>query len=299
MSKRRIAPLAAILALAGALATGPAAAQPAVGPGTNLATVQTMAAAGDADAAFELGERYYFGEGLPADPVEAVRWYRVAADAGHPAAQYNLGYAYAEGEGIKRSETEALYWYTQAAEGGHPAAQTALGLRYVDGAGVPEDAVEGARWLQLAAEQGFAQAQFELGLLYFGTGGIQRDLAESLRWFLLAAEQDHVGAQQAAADLYIDPNGPVGLNYPEAIRLYTLAAEAGDAAAQYDLGIMYALGEGVPVDNAEAYFWVFLAAQAGTVQSAAGALEILAEELTRKQMDAIEAEAAQFVPVER
>ena len=87
MSTRRIATLAAVLALAGALATAPAAAQPAVGPNTDLATVQTMAAAGDADAAFELGERYYFGEGLPVDPAEAVRWYRVAAEAGHPAAQ--------------------------------------------------------------------------------------------------------------------------------------------------------------------------------------------------------------------
>ncbi len=69
--------------------------------------------------------------------------------------------------------------------------------------------------------------------------------------------------QEAAADLYVDPNGPVGLNYPEALRLYTLAAATGNAAAQYDLGIMYALGEGVPVNNPEAYFWVLLAARAG------------------------------------
>ncbi|MCW5718867.1 MAG: sel1 repeat family protein [Bauldia sp.] len=299
MIVRRLATLAAALALSIAIAASPAVGQQGVGPQTNLATVQSMAAAGDADAAFELAERYYFGEGLPVDPAQAVRWYRVAAEAGHIGAQFNLGFAYSQGEGIKQSYAEAMTWYRRAADSGHTGAQTGVGLLYAGGRGVPEDAVEAARWFRMAADAGFPAAQFELGLLYFGTGGVPRDLAESLHWFLLAAEQNHVETQEAAADLYVDPDGPVGLNYPEAMRLYSLAAAAGNAAAQYDLGIMYALGEGVPVDNAEAYYWIYLAAQAGTVRSAPGALEILAEGMTEKQMNAIEARAARFVPVER
>lgn len=288
-----------MLALAGAIAAAPAAGQPAIGPQTNLATLQTMAAAGDADAAFELAERYYFGEGMPVDYAEAARWYQVAAEAGDADAQFNLGYAFAHGEGVKQSDVQAMFWYRQAADAGHPGAQTGVGIMYVDGAGVAEDPVEAARWFRLAAAQDFAPAQYELGFLYFGTGAIPRDLAESLRWFLLAAEQGHHEAEEAAADLYVDPNGPAGLNYPEAFRLYSLAAAAGNAAAQYDLGIMYALGEGIPVDNAEAYYWVVLAARAGTVQSAAGAMDIIAAELTEKQRVAIEARADQFVPADR
>ncbi|MCC6735845.1 MAG: sel1 repeat family protein [Bauldia sp.] len=296
MTKTRLIRFAAALVLSAALAA-PAAAQ-TVGPQTPLAQVQSLATAGNADAAYELGERYYYGEGVPVDAAQAVRWYRVAAEAGHTDAQFNLGYAYTAGEGIKQSLAEGMRWYRLAADAGHVGAQTGIGIMYANGDGVPADGAEAARWFRLAADAGFARAQFELGLLYYGTDGVPRDLAESLHWFLLAAGQGHVEAQEAAADLYVDPNGPVGLNYPEALRLYTLAAATGNAAAQYDLGIMYALGEGVPVNNAEAYYWVLLAHRAGTVQSAEGALEIIGEELSPKQIQGATARADAFVPVD-
>ena len=38
----------------------------------------------------------------------------------------------------------------------------------------------------------------------------------------------------------------------------TNAADTGDGNAQFDLGVMYFDGEGVPVNNAEAYFWISL-----------------------------------------
>ena len=44
-----------------------------------------------------------------------------------------------------------------------------------------------------------------------------------------------------------------------------MRAEAGDAAAQYDLGVMYANGLGVPEDDAEAVRWLRLAADQGRV----------------------------------
>ena len=42
-----------------------------------------------------------------------------------------------------------------------------------------------------------------------------------------------------------------------------MAAEQGFATAQYNLGIMYANGEGVPQDDAEAVKWSRLAAEQG------------------------------------
>ena len=41
------------------------------------------------------------------------------------------------------------------------------------------------------------------------------------------------------------------------------AAEQGDASAQYNLGVMYANGEGVPEDYVKAYAWINLAAAQG------------------------------------
>ena len=40
-------------------------------------------------------------------------------------------------------------------------------------------------------------------------------------------------------------------------------AEQGDADAQYNLGDMYARGDGVPEDDAEAVKWLRLAAEQG------------------------------------
>jgi len=47
---------------------------------------------------------------------------------------------------------------------------------------------------------------------------------------------------------------------PEQITQYRAAAEEGEAWGQYNLGVMYAKGEGVPEDNVMAYMWWNLAA---------------------------------------
>jgi TPR repeat protein len=44
-------------------------------------------------------------------------------------------------------------------------------------------------------------------------------------------------------------------DYATAMREWRPLAEAGDASAQYNLGVMYANGEGVPEDDAEAVKW--------------------------------------------
>jgi TPR repeat protein len=52
-------------------------------------------------------------------------------------------------------------------------------------------------------------------------------------------------------------------DYATAIQEWTPLAEAGYAVAQYNLGIMYANGQGVPQDYAEAVKWYRLAADQG------------------------------------
>jgi TPR repeat protein len=52
-------------------------------------------------------------------------------------------------------------------------------------------------------------------------------------------------------------------NYAVAIRLWGPLAQRGDPIAQYNIGRMYARGEGVGRDYAEAYKWFTLCAAAG------------------------------------
>ena len=69
---------------------------------------------GYATAQFNLGVMYDFGEGVPENDAEAVKWYRLAAEQGHARAQFNLGVMYANGEGVLRSGAAAADWYYKA-----------------------------------------------------------------------------------------------------------------------------------------------------------------------------------------
>jgi TPR repeat protein len=52
-------------------------------------------------------------------------------------------------------------------------------------------------------------------------------------------------------------------DYADAMRLIRPLAEQGDAKAQYNLGLMYDIGKGVPQDDAEAVKWYSKAAEQG------------------------------------
>ena len=73
------------------------------------------------------------------------------------------------------------------------------------------------------------------------------------------AEQGDADAQFNLGVMYANGEG-VLKDEAEAVRWFRLAADQGNAFAQYDLGVMYANGEGVPQDDAEAVRWFRLAA---------------------------------------
>ena len=56
-------------------------------------------------------------------------------------------------------------------------------------------------------------------------------------------------------------------DYETALREFTVAAEAGLHLAQYNLGVMYFSGEGVPQDYALAYKWTRMAAEQGHINA--------------------------------
>ena len=56
-------------------------------------------------------------------------------------------------------------------------------------------------------------------------------------------------------------------DYQTALREWLIDANQGDAAAQFNLGLMYANGEGVPENDAEAVRWYRLAAEQGHYQA--------------------------------
>ena len=57
---------------------------------------------------------YYFGEGVPENDAEAVKWYRLVAEQGDAEAQFNLGAMYGTGEGVPENYIEAHMWWALA-----------------------------------------------------------------------------------------------------------------------------------------------------------------------------------------
>ena len=94
-----------------------------------------------------------------------------------------------------------------------------------------------------------------LFLLVIGfSGGVSGQDVSDFEKTKRLAEQGEVYAQYNLGLMYDEGEG-VPENNAEAVRWYRLAAEQGYAPAQSNLGLMYSDGGGVPEHTAEAVRW--------------------------------------------
>src|SRR6266446_7039763 len=222
--------------------------------------VKAKAEAGDADSEYQLGLRYYNGDGVAKNFSEAVKWYRKAAEQNYALAQYNLGGCYAFGLGVAKDDVEAVKWYRKAAEQNYALAQYNLGACYTFGLGVAKDDVEAVKWYRKAAEQNYAHGQFNLGAAYDNGLGVAKDDVEAVKWYRKAAGQNYAHAQANLGYHYLRGQG-VAKDFSEAVKWFRKAAEQNNAQAQAELGVCYNNGEGVAKDFSEAVKWSRKAAE--------------------------------------
>ena len=117
--------------------------------------------------------------------------------------------------------------------------------------------------------------------------------ATSFEQVLEVAQKGDVAAQNALGLRYATGQG-VKLNEVEAVRWFTRAAEQGYVPAQAKLGSLYYSGRGVPQDVNRAYFWMVVARMSGDEASTTLGTLVRAR-LTRSQATAIEADAVRWV----
>ena len=72
-------------------------------------------------------------------------------------------------------------------------------------------------------------------------------------------------------------------NYKEAFKWYRLAADQGDAVAQFNLGVMYYNGQGVTQNYVYAHMWANISAFNGG-KDAVKLLDESVEKMTAKQI---------------
>ncbi len=90
----------------------------------------------------------------------------------------------------------------------------------------------------------------------------RKDYKEAVRLFLPLAEQGDAVSQYNLGLMYDNGQG-VPQDYKEAVKWYRLSAEQGFASAQFNLASMYATGQGVPQDYALAHMWFNLSGSNG------------------------------------
>jgi TPR repeat protein len=186
-------------------------------------------------AALSAALLYYDGNGVPKDIPEAIRRIRVLADGGNTGAVNQLGVIYAKGyDAAPPDPVEAAKWYRLAAQAGSPWGQFNLAAALNRGSGVVKDPVEAVKWFKASAEQGNVNAQFSLGLAYTRGQGVDPDLREAIRWYTKAVDQNDNGAMNNLAVLY-DENSDLAPSDVEAVRLWRMAAQRGNTLAQNSL----------------------------------------------------------------
>lgn len=227
----------------------------------------------DITATANLAFMYAKGIGVEKDELEAIQWYKKAAEQGHLTSQFNLGVIYAKGRGVAQNYSEAFKWYKLAAEQGDMTAQATLAMMYAKGVGTEKNDKAAVNWYHRAAVQGHVNSQYVLANMFMRGHGVPQDEAEALEWYQQAAEQGHINAQITLGYMYGKGKG-TDRDDVEAYNWYCKAAEQGHPNAQFNLGVIYAKGRGIEQNIEEAKKWYRKAAEQGD-ENAIRALERL------------------------
>ena len=123
-----------------------------------VAIWRPLAEKGDADAAFNLGQAYRLGKGVPTDLSQAQSWLEQAARRGHVDAQSTLGLLLFQ----NGNRVSGMRWLKLAAEAGEPKALLIVGTALYNGDDVTPDPVTAYAYVSRAAAQGLAPAQATL-----------------------------------------------------------------------------------------------------------------------------------------
>lgn len=244
--------------------SGFAEAMDLIAAGENVAALEMLtplADAGNAEAAYQVGELYLARRGVDFEPAEAARYFRMAIEGNVLAAYHALATLHVRGQGVEQDFVEAVRLERIAADQGYSPSQLSLGLRYLNGEGVEQDLDLARMWFETAVEGGNAAAAYQLGLLYANGTGVEQDFERALEWTRIAAEGGFVGGH-------------------------------------FNLGVAYDLGQGVDRDPALS-FYHFLIAFFLSGQPTDGPLfaaaNDMARQLTIEERDALVEQAQAWV----
>lgn len=243
----------------------------------------------DAPAMTLLGVIYADGQATRRDPVEAARWFALAADRGDRQAQFSLALAYLRGAGVAESRAKAREWFLKAAAQNHAGALYNLGLMALDDE--VQDFRAAADYFARGAAAGDLDAAYGLAVLYKEGSGVPKDRARAAEYFRQAAQEKHVAAMVEYAIALFNGDG-APKDEAGAAKYFARAAAMNSPVAQNRLARLYAVGRGVKADMVEAMKWHTLATANGLKDEW---LDAKMPSLTQAEKAAVEEAVQRFV----
>lgn len=198
-----------------------------------------LALAEDYDmAAFNYGDMYLSGLGVPIDTAEALKYYKRSighikelSKEGDPEALHLQGLYYLDRNKEGLDTLKSYEFIKKAAEKEHPIAISNLASNSQYGTGMEKNCEEALQLFEQGSAINFDRSIHGLGNIYYwGCDGIER-------------------------------------NYEKALSYYQKSAKLGYLLSEYRLGVIYHYGRGVPVDLDEALIWYAKAAEGDHVTS--------------------------------
>ncbi|MBR3572180.1 MAG: SEL1-like repeat protein [Bacteroidales bacterium] len=263
-----------------------------------ISWIKEAAEKGDAKCQCDLGNSYFYGQGVEKDIVEGNKWFIKAVEQGHRHAHFNLGLSYFRGEGSPLDYSKAMQLfeksaakgdataqvfiaycleelhapteeivaaYRKAAKMGDTDAQCFLADSYCDGKnGMTEDRQEAYKWYYSAATLGNEEAQFQVGLMYEYGEGVRKNMKEAAKWFRVSASKNHLSGLFSSGCCYYYGDG-TKVNKKWAFQCFQKAAAAGHVGAKCMIGYHYFNGYAVEENEEEAVRWFKMAASGNYV----------------------------------
>lgn len=190
-----------------------------------VAYLRKAAQKGNAEAAYELGRLYQYGNGVQRDleiademlcesaksgyvpayvllgkirfdskkHASAWKWFYKAAEQNDPTALYYAFLFYKNGYHVTKNEKTAARYLEQAIKAGSADAN----LHIAKEAHARNEFTRAMSYFQVAATSGNAEAQYYLGTYFSGGKGTTVDLVKAAYWHKQAADQGHTKAKSS------------------------------------------------------------------------------------------------------
>ena len=247
--------------------------------------LREKAAAGDAEAAFFLGNEYYYGENRPVNHTLAAYWFLKAAEKGIPEAQFNYASCLETGNGVKQDPSAAFAWYKKSADRRFEPAMFriarfyAAGLRGLDGKPILlADRAAAVEMLEKLAQREYEPAELELASLRMDRRASSADHRYACRLLrkITARKKYSPEALRMLADCLFSGLG-CEPDPARAAELLKRASDLGDPEAMAKMGFLYEYGKEVRPDPKLALEYYRKAAEAGHPMAQFKYAEALAE----------------------